>query len=158
VPPRLRFAPGKRAEQQRQELVEPILPVSDFVKRRRVSAEPRHIVRSCAIAQMLGHSVGWFYAHRDALERAGFPKNDLLGGWSRAGIEQWLAKRAGIVAQSSDDQERERMREAIETRAARAALDRSRTPAQKADREERRQAHAVRAAERAPKSRGGDLP
>jgi hypothetical protein len=82
-----------------------------------------------------------------------------LGGWSRAGIEQWLAKRAGIVAQSSDDQERERMREAIETRAARAALDRSRTPAQKkADREERRQAHAVRAAERAPKSRGGDLP
>jgi hypothetical protein len=51
------------------------------------------------------------------LERAGFPKNVLLGGWSRAGIEQWFAKRAGIVAQSSDDQERERMREAIKTRA-----------------------------------------
>jgi predicted DNA-binding transcriptional regulator AlpA len=129
------------------------------VKRRRLSAEPRHIVRSRAIAQMLGHSVGWFYAHSDALEKAGFPKKTLLGGWSRAAIEQWLTRRAGLVAQSSDDRERERAWKAINARKARGALDRLRTPAQKkADREERRQAHAVRAAERARKSRGGDLP
>jgi hypothetical protein len=51
------------------------------------------------------------------------------------------------------------MREAISARKVRRELDRSRTPAQKgADREERRQAHAVRAAERARKSRGGELP
>jgi predicted DNA-binding transcriptional regulator AlpA len=125
-----------------------------------MDAEPRHIVRSRAIAQMLGHSVGWFYAHREKLERAGLPKKDtLLGGWGRAAIEHWLAQRAGLAAQSADDQERERMREAIKARAARAVLDRLRTPAQKkADREERRQAHAMRAAVRARKGRGGDLP
>src|SRR5439155_27009397 len=62
-------------------------------------------------------------------------------------------------AQSSDDEERGRMREAINARKARGGLDRSRAPAQKkADREERRQAHAVRAAERARKVRGVDLP
>ena len=49
-----------------------------------MDAERRHIVRSREIAQMLGHSVGWFYAHRENRERAGFPKKDALLGGSSA--------------------------------------------------------------------------
>jgi predicted DNA-binding transcriptional regulator AlpA len=94
-----------------------------------VSAERQHIVRSREIAKMLDRSAGWFYAHRDKLERAGFPKKDaLLGGWSRAAIEVWLAKRAGLVAQSADDQERESMREAINARKAKRHAVRHQSP------------------------------
>lgn len=82
-----------------------------------MSAERKHIVSARVAAEMIGHKVTWFYMHRGSLERAGFPrKDDLLGGWSRAAIEHWLAKRAGLVAQSVEDQERQLMREAINAR------------------------------------------
>ena len=52
-------------------------------------------------------SAAWFYEHRPALEKQGFPaKDDLLGGWHRPAVEAWLAKRAGTVESLSLDAER----------------------------------------------------
>jgi hypothetical protein len=81
-----------------------------------VTAERSFTIGAKDVAKLIRHdrSAGWFYAHRASLERAGFPKKDpLLGGWSRPAVELWLAKRAGTVAESADDQERQAMREAI---------------------------------------------
>jgi predicted DNA-binding transcriptional regulator AlpA len=57
----------------------------------------RNILRSQDVAALLDHSAGWFYANKPDLEAAGFPKkDDLLGGWNRLAVEQWLAKRSGV--------------------------------------------------------------
>ena len=75
------------------------------------------VVGPRAVAQLIGKSAGWFYAHRAELEALGFPKKDLvLGGWHKPAIEAWLARRAGIVQASPLEEEREKAYAALRGR------------------------------------------
>jgi len=73
-----------------------------------------------AVARIMGRSAAWFYGHRTALEKHGFPMKDrLLGGWHRPAVEAWLAKRAGTVESLTLEAERQAGREGIHAQAAR---------------------------------------
>lgn len=61
------------------------------------------ILSAAQVAAMPGieRSTAWFYQHLPELERDGFPlKDQLLGGWHRAAVQEWLDRRAGRTAQS----------------------------------------------------------
>jgi predicted DNA-binding transcriptional regulator AlpA len=78
------------------------------------------VIRAREVAALLGRSSGGFYAHQRELEAAGFPAKDaLLGGWHRAAVEGWVAKRAGGVQSLALDVERDAMRGEIHAQAAR---------------------------------------
>jgi predicted DNA-binding transcriptional regulator AlpA len=78
------------------------------------------VLRAAALGRLLGRSTTWFYQHRRALEKAGFPAKDaLLGGWHRPAVEAWLAKRAGIAESLSVDAERDAMRGDVHAQAER---------------------------------------
>jgi predicted DNA-binding transcriptional regulator AlpA len=72
----------------------------DFNSQVRSVANDRNgpaIVDARTVASCLGHSLSWFYNHRDNLEAHGFPTRDpLLSGWHVAAICKWLARRAGL--------------------------------------------------------------
>lgn len=62
------------------------------------------VLSAPAVAALLEHSTPWFYKHRAKLEKDRFPKRDaLLGGWHRAAVEQWLARRAGVRPPSTSE-------------------------------------------------------
>jgi predicted DNA-binding transcriptional regulator AlpA len=72
------------------------------------------------VAGMFGRSAPWFYERRRVLEKAGFPKKDAtLGGWHRLAVEQWLARRAGVVERDQLADEKDAARRAIDEAAAR---------------------------------------
>mgnify|MGYP005856251351 CR=1 FL=1 len=53
------------------------------------AVRPRGLTAS-EVATLLGRSRSWFYAHRDRLEAAGFPKpNRITGRWDRVAIDTW---------------------------------------------------------------------
>ena len=62
------------------------------------------------IAEMLGHKVGWFYLHRQKLEREGLPaKDELMNGWYKPAVQAWLDRRAGLGhGRSADEAELDR--------------------------------------------------
>ena len=64
--------------------------------------ERGQVTNAAGVADMIGgYSEAWFYGHRKRLEADGFPKrDDLLGGWHKAAVEAWLARRSGVVPQS----------------------------------------------------------
>jgi predicted DNA-binding transcriptional regulator AlpA len=106
--------------------------------------KPAYIIRPREIAAMLGRKQAWFYANREELEKAGFPKKDkLLGGWSRLAIEQWLARRAGIAVQSSVDEAKAALRRGIAEAKARRDEAQARREQEKARREEERARRAA---------------
>src|SRR5690348_1284897 len=78
------------------------------------------VIRAPEVARLMGHSAGWFYGHRAELEKQGFPPKDgLLGGWHKAAVTDWLARRGGVIEQLALDEEREAGRAAIREQAQR---------------------------------------
>ncbi|MEO1065429.1 MAG: helix-turn-helix domain-containing protein [Actinomycetota bacterium] len=64
-----------------------IRPVEPFLARGLTAAE---------VAKLLGRSRSWFYAHRDRLEAAGFPKpNRITGRWDRRAVDRWCDRFGG---------------------------------------------------------------
>lgn len=62
-----------------------------------VQHTPPRMLNAAAVASLFGKSRAWFYEHRHALERDGFPRRDqLLKSWDRMAIERWLDCRVGL--------------------------------------------------------------
>jgi predicted DNA-binding transcriptional regulator AlpA len=60
------------------------------------------ILSAAQVAAMPGieRSVAWFWAHYEELRAEGFPaKDQLLGGWHRSAVQEWLDRRAGKTAE-----------------------------------------------------------
>ena len=56
------------------------------------------------MAARLNKGVAWFYAHRNELEAAGFPRfDDLLGGRDANAIEAWFDRRSGLGQAANDE-------------------------------------------------------
>lgn len=57
------------------------------------------ILPAAQVAALHERSTTWFYAHLPALLAAGHPRrDDLLGGWHRRAVQDWLDKRARETA------------------------------------------------------------
>lgn len=64
------------------------------------------ILRVSQVAERFGHSKPWFYARRRRFEQIGFPPKDQeLRGWNEIAVDNWLAKRANTVTNSSIEQQ-----------------------------------------------------
>lgn len=66
----------------------------------------RRIIKPTEVAERLGHSRPWFYAHRRRLEQLGFPQKDAeLRGYDTIAVDNWLDRRANIISQSSVEEQ-----------------------------------------------------
>lgn len=63
------------------------------------------ILSAAQVAAVLDHSAAWFRRNLPRLQRAGFPKRDiLLGGWHEAAVLRWKAERIEGTVPDGDDE------------------------------------------------------